>query len=802
MAANTDLLTTHRLTQKQKEANDFAWYKAILDRQHSMAFSRVSSFDGVDRYRRMKVNFDLFNNIVRLSDFSYVCQPYGATVGELPAKLTNRDIVSGKIKVLLGMEMQRPFSWKVVAVNEEATTRKEQAEFDKIKEFVVNSITEPIKQALIQKQQQELKGRELTPDEQKQLQAQIQEELAAQTPPEVRKYMRRKHQDPAEALCHQLLEYLIKKERVPEKFNKGWKYSLLSGYDIYWVGIIRGEPALKVINPLNFDYGVSSDIDRIQDSDWASVRYRMTLSQINAMFDLTDEEYKKLQNSYPYGGFDNLSNEDWFAEETEQTNLNTIEVVHHEFKSERKIGFLDYVDENGETQFDIVNENYKFDADSGDIKIDWVWVPEKHEGYKIGADVYKNMRPVPGQLFDLDNLYNCQLSFIGAAHDDMNSVPTSPMDRMKSYQYYYNIIMYRIEMLMASDKGKLLMMNLNSIPKSAGIDIQKFLYYADATKVLWVNPSEEGNKVSSDVTQLAKEVDMSLVSDIKKYVELASYIEERCGSSVGITKQMEGQIGPNDAVTNTKQNLIQTSYILEPYFELHNNNKREVLQQLIDVAKVAYSTKQPKKLVHVLDDLSVELLKTNPELLANSTYGLFVSNSSKAYEAKQMVEGLAQAAMQNQAIDLSDVIKVVRSEGIQEAEELLLAGEDKKREERVQDATMQEKMRAEAEQAARQHEERQWKHDKEMVVLKEEERRKTELQKQAMLSVGFDPNKDSDGDGEPDVLEIYKHGLNVEIQTRKQNLAEEKFQHEKDRDKKKIELEEKKIAQQAKKNKK
>ena len=75
---------------------------------------------------------------------------------------------------------------------------------------------------------------------------------------------------------------------------------------------------------MNFDYGVSSDIDRIQDSDWASVRYRMTLSQINAMFDLTDEEYKKLQNSYPYGGFDNLSNEDWFAEETEQTNLNTI----------------------------------------------------------------------------------------------------------------------------------------------------------------------------------------------------------------------------------------------------------------------------------------------------------------------------------------------------------------------------------------------------------------------------------------------------------------------------------------------
>jgi spore coat protein CotF len=56
-----------------------------------------------------------------------------------------------------------------------------------------------------------------------------------------------------------------------------------------------------------------------------------------------------------------------------------------------------------------------------------------------------------------------------------------------------------------------------------------------------------------------------------------------------------------------------------------------------------------------------------------------VSNSSKAFEAKQTVENLAQAAMQNQAIDLSAVIKTIRSEGVQEAEEILEAAEDKKR---------------------------------------------------------------------------------------------------------------------------
>ena len=57
---------------------------------------------------------------------------------------------------------------------------------------------------------------------------------------------------------------------------------------------------------------------------------------------------------------------------------------------------------------------------------------------------------------------------------------------------------------------------------------------------------------------------MSLVSDIQKYQMLLEYIERRCGESVGITKQIEGQIGSNEAVRNTHQALVQSANILEP----------------------------------------------------------------------------------------------------------------------------------------------------------------------------------------------------------------------------------------------
>ena len=183
----------------------------------------------------MKINYDLFNNRINKTDFDYVCSPFGSEIGELPADFSNKDIISGKIKALLGMEMKRPFSWKVVATNEEATTRREQVEFGKLKEFVISNIMTPIRTQIEQKYEEQNKGRKLTQDEQEKVKQQVEQELKSMTPPEVKKYMEREHQDPAEALSHQILEYLIQKEDVKMKFNKGWKHGLISGREIFWV---------------------------------------------------------------------------------------------------------------------------------------------------------------------------------------------------------------------------------------------------------------------------------------------------------------------------------------------------------------------------------------------------------------------------------------------------------------------------------------------------------------------------------------------------------------------------------------
>jgi len=244
------------------------------------------------------------------------------------------------------------------------------------------------------------------------------------------------------------------------------------------------------------------------------------------------------------------------------------------------------------------------------------------------------------------------------------------------------------------------------------------------------------------------------------------------------------------------------SNILEPYFNMHERVKRNVLTSLLEISRYIYADpKKGERLSFVLDDMSVQYLTLDSEMLSASSFGLFVSNSSKIQATKQLIQNLAQAALQNDKANFSDVIKITLSDTLQDAQELLESSErdfEKRQQEFEQFKTQQQQELAKQEEAYR---EKEFEREKELIILKEAERRETELQKQAMLSIGFDMNKDQDNDGIPDVLEVYKSGIDADIKMRKQTLDEQKFGHQKQLDKEKLSLDKQKIAKMVSRNK-
>lgn len=789
-------IQTDFITNASKKADKKQYYKDqidLLDNQDSVV---DYSFGEVSETKRMKVNYDLFNNILNLEDFAYVCKPFGEGAGELPAKMVNRDIVSGKIKAMLGMELKRPFSWKVVATNPEATTRREEEEFKRIREFVVNETMQPIREQIEMKYQQE-QGKELNEQQIAEIQQQIAQETKAQTPEQVKKYMQRKYQDPAEVLSHQLLEYLTQKCELKRKFNDAFKHGMLSADGIMYVGIFNGEPDALVVNSMRFRSQPTSENIFIQDKEWATYTHKLSPSEIIKYFgdELDDDEKARIYEEWNINNsFENGDLFDLFERDNDYDDNSSISVVHGVWKGLRKMGFLTYMDEEGNEQLMLVDENYELNEDAGDIDLEWEVIPEVHETWKIKLNepIYVKMQPVPGQFKDLDNLYNCKLPYYGVSYDAMNSQKTSLMDRLKIYQYYYNIVMYRLELILASDDGKKVLMNINAIPDSAGIDVKKWQYFMKSSGIMWYDPSEEGN-MSTDATNVARVVDLSLVSDIQKYIEIAEYLREQCGRSVGITDGVEGQIGPNESVRNAQQNLTQTSHILELYFDLHSHLKKNVLQALLETAKIAYSNSNKKKLTYVLDDMSRKIINLDMGLLDNSTLGLFISNSAKAQDILDTLKQLSHAAMQNQKIELSDVSAVLRQEGVVEVEETLKVAEETRREHEMNLQAQQGRDAKELEAIKETNAEKEHQRSLEEIVVKEEERRKTEVMKTAMMGASFNPDQDKDQDGINDFIEIAKQGLDADIKQSQEQLNREKFEHQKEVDKKKLEQQDKKL---------
>lgn len=821
-----------RLTERQKESNEKQWYKDWVN----LCSARGGSDDnflltkeGFQHRRDININYDLYDGKIDKKDFEYLYNPYGVEAGQ-PVDFTHKDIVSKRVKTIEGLEMARPFGYRVTAINAEATTRREQEEAGKIREYIVQQIMQPIQeQAMndaqaqteqLQMQLQQAQASGASPEEIQQLQAQMQQaqqeaeqkaqmQIEAMTPDEVKKYMKRERQDPAEVLMTHILNYMKEKQNVDRKFKEAWRDMAIAPFCCVWVGELNREPTMEVIDPRGFRYKASNSSIYIEDGMWASYERYMTPSEIAAEYgdELTDDEF----SSITLADTDAWGDATWVDENFQPTmdrRLHTsgIRVVHAEWKDVKKIKFLRYVDNDGNEQETVVTSDYRLDKENGDIEADERWIVTRYEGTRIGDHIYVRMREVPNQWRDLSNLSDrdrCKLSYKGV---DMR---VSLVDRMKPYQVLYDIFMYRIEMLAAADKGRALMINDNLKPDN--LSVEQFLYYLDTLHIGFLNNNtKEGDRaVPFNVGEAVKEIDRSASGDIQKYQQLLEWIDMKCGESIGMMPQLLGQIQQNEAVNNAQGAVNNSVNTLEHYFYYFNEFKRNVLLGLVECAKSVFMKYQPKVLTYVLDDMSLEMVRPDYDLLDESTYGIMLTNNTQYASILEMVKNLCQPAMQNQAIDLSDVIKVMKADNLTDAQELLEVSEEKKRKQAQELQEQQNQAQQQLEQMKQEFEMKMKELEAnakiEQIKLKGEYDLKIadmNLQRQALLAMGFDTDKDRNDNNIPDVIDQLKIMLDqrkadqkdreLNLKERQQISSENDAAHKREMDEKKLEIERKK----------
>ena len=627
----------------------------------------ASSRNGNSRSREeeMQTYYDLYNSIYNEKDLKYVTNPFKQDDG-FPATAQDYNIIKPKIDLLLGEETKRPFNFRVVRTSDIATSNLQ----DKAKQLLIDYV-----QASIMSK--------LGPEEQ----ARYQEALQSgeiMTPEQIQKYLTKDYKDIAEIAAQHSLNYLKQKLNVTHEFFKGWKDALIAGEEIYYVGVINGEPYVERVNPLSFSYEQSADLEFIHEAAWCCRKMNMSATeiydrfydkmsekQLNELLDMMDDgtrgglnpQVRKTSLDYPHIKTRTING---FSSNPFQ-NADNINVWHCCWKSFKKIGFVTIINpETGAEEEFEVDESYK--VTGREVNVEWTWIIEVWEGYRVGEDLYIGIQPVEYQHISADNPNSQKLPYTGVVYNNTNSSPRSLVSMMKPLQYMYIVIWYRLELAMARDKGKVVTMDITQIPKSMNIDVAKWMHYLGALGVNFVNPYEEGWDIPgreggkpSQFNQITA-LDLTMANTIDQYINLMDKIESMVSEITGVTKQREGAISSNELVGNVERSVVQSAHITEPLFWVHNQVKKEVLSMLLNTAKFAWKDSDKRCVHYVLDDATRAFLTLNDDFFYEDM-DIFLDDSTKNQQQLEALKQLMQPAMQNGA-SLLDIAEIITMDNI------------------------------------------------------------------------------------------------------------------------------------------
>jgi len=769
-----------KLSYKSKNKT---WRKENVDQGDKFSYYTNESVRQTIQNR--VTNLNLYNGILDPRDLVTTLNPHGLKADFIPEEIPHHPIMVPKLDVLVGEEINRKFDWHLTVTNPDAISAKEK---DKVKE---------VRKRLISLMQSNLSKEEL------------ETELRG-----LDKYMRYEYQDLRERMGNHLLKHYYEELSFAKKFNAGFKDALIMGEEIYQCDIVSKEPILEKLNPLKVHTVRSGNSSAIEDSDliviedhWSPGRIIDTFydqlkpkeiefitqytTSTKGSYTSDDENHLLIRDNIDaYIDIAEINGHSFNSNYTDATG--NIRVLRVYWRSQKKIQKVKYYDQFGQTQYKIMSEEYIADKGLGEESTT-LWVNEWWEGTKIGKDIYIQMRPKEVQYNRLNNPSKCSSGIVGEIYNTNQGKAVSLVDRMKNYQYLYDVIWDRLNKAIAKNLGKILLLDISMVPN--GWEPEKWIAQATSMGLGIVDGFKEGNagaaqgKLAGGLNgNNTKAIDLETGNYIQQHINLLEYIKMEMGEIAGISKQREGNVSNRETLGGVERAVTQSAHITEWWFMKHEDLKKRVLKTFLETAKYALKGRN-KKLEYISDDFSKHILEVDGTLISDCDFGLTITTSTQTEKVKNTLEQLAQAFMQNGG-SFSTVIDIMTSSSIADMRKKIEYNEDLVRQQESQ-ARQQEAELAQQEEMNKQALEQA---KLQMDKYKIDADNQTKIQIEMMKQNEAVDARDNNNDGVDDISADDKLKLEYDKMKNDLLIKMEDMQQKMEMHKDKMQREDKKIA--------
>ena len=699
----------------EKEKQDESWIKNTMDYFANKAYSEY-----IKNRDTFVKNYDLVKGILRPEDFYQEPEVRSftdmlTTDLALPAYVKHYSIITTPINELVGEISKRPDAFRVKAFDEDSKAEELEYKTSILQDYIMAEA----KKKLVEKAA--MQGEEIDEEELQQMTMQeVQDELDSYT-------------SAAEKWANHVLTCQKADFVLKEKSEDAFRDMLISAREFYHIYEDNSKLGynIEVANPKNTWFLTTPDRKYISDpSGRAQGAYAagtvqvMELSEIiESIPDITKEEIDHLRSSLQDYGLinvreSNLGNPDAIPgtdsvqyDTYDPAVLQTRMIIESEMKenndglkdflgltnnvssfgykyvvvrcywiSKKKIGKLIYLDELGNEQSMLVDENYKKGTIPTEQSLEWGWINQWYQGIKIGPDIY-HIKP-----FKLLNY--CPI--IGVVHEVKNTEAKSLVDLMKPFQVLYNVCMNQLYKLLEKEVGKVYLTSIRHIPIPKDGDAQDALdvweMEARNRGVMFIDDSPENLKSPSSFNQF-RDIDLTRTQEIQSRYNLAMQLKNECWELIGMSKQRLGSVSASETATGTNTAIQQSYSQTEPLFVAHEYVLGQLYQAIIDASLYIESKKPQSTISYITSEGESAFVQVNGTDLKFRDLKVFLTNRPEDKQMFNEIRGLSQAVLQNGG-SLHDIIELYSTNSVRDMKKVFKTLKD--RQDQMQDQQMQQ----------------------------------------------------------------------------------------------------------------
>ena len=702
------------------------------------------------------------------------------------------------------------------------------------------------------------------------------------TLPEIEAFFKKDYRSMVEEWASHQHKVDVERFKMDELEERGFRDSLITDREFWHFRMMEDDYEVELWNPVITFYHKSPDARYISQAQWVGKTDMMTAADVIDKYGyiMDEDQLAALEAIYPIraagyttGGYQNdgtfydgTKSHDWnvnmpslayrqYTSAMAGSVYDGGDIIKHilsegedyydqgvayllrvstvYWKSQRKVGHLTKVTEEGQVINEIITEDYKvtekpvYDTRLFKNKtkdnlilgehIDWIWINEVWGGVKIGPNIpsfwgmnnpggftpiyigidKNHVGPLKFQFKGDSTLYGCKLPVEGAVFSDRNTKSTALIDLMKPYQIGYNIVNNQIADILVDELGTVILLDQNSLPRhSLGEDWGKGNYAKAyvAMKNFQILPLDTSiaNTENALNFQHFQKLDLEQTNRLMSRINLANYFKQQAYEVIGVNPQRMGQQLSQMTATGVEQAAAASYAQTEVYFIQHCDYLMPRVHQMrTDLAQYYHSTKPSLRLTYMTTaDEKVNFQINGTDLLMRDL-NIFASTTANH---RAILEQLKSMAMQNNTTGASiyDLGKVIQSDSIAELNKVLKTSEEKQTQMKQQE--MQQAQQMQDQQIQSQQQIEQMKIDSQMAE-KEKDRQRDILVAEIRAS-GYGAMQDFNQNQQSDFADQMDQIRQSEQYGEQMSLQREKQANENLRENTKLQIEREKLAAQ------